>query len=84
MAKYADIILPQMHAAFEGRDMSFQKERSTDLFRKEMVNLNGNYFVFNQKCVDPPGEVKARGWIWLSRLPSDWALRNYTAPAWRT
>ena len=64
-AKYADIILPQMHAAFEGRDMSFQKERSTDLFRKEMVNLNGNYFVFNQKCVDPPGEVKPRGWIWL-------------------
>ena len=64
-AKYADIVLPQMHAAFEGRDMSFQKERSTDLFRKEMVNLNGNYFVFNQKCVDPPGEVKPRGWIWL-------------------
>jgi anaerobic selenocysteine-containing dehydrogenase len=64
-AKYADIVLPQMHAAFEGRDMSFQKERSTDLFRKEMVNVNGNYFVYNQKCVDPPGEVKPRGWIWV-------------------
>jgi anaerobic dimethyl sulfoxide reductase subunit A len=64
-AKYADIVLPQMHAAFEGRDMSFQKERSTDLFRKEMVNVNGNYFVYNQKCADPPGEVKPRGWIWV-------------------
>jgi len=24
-----------------------------------------NCFVYKQKCVDPPGEVKPRGWIWL-------------------
>ena len=31
----------------------------------ETTNLNGNYFVYKQKCVDPPGEVKPRGWIWV-------------------
>jgi anaerobic dimethyl sulfoxide reductase subunit A len=64
-ARYADIILPQMHRAFEGRDVPFLKERSNDLFYMEMTNMNGNYFVYKQKCVDPPGEVKPRGWVWL-------------------
>ena len=66
-AKYADIILPQMHRAFEGRDVPFQKVlvRSKDFFCNEAVHLNGNYFVYKQKCVDPPAEVKPRGWVWL-------------------
>jgi len=64
-AKYADIILPQMHRAFEGRDFHPRGMRSPDLFSLETTNLNGNYFVFKQKCVDPPGEVRARGWVWV-------------------
>ena len=64
-ARYADILLPQMHAAFEGRDVPFQNAGSTDLFRKETTNLNGNLFMYRQKCVEPPGEVKPRGWVWV-------------------
>ena len=64
-ARYADIILPQMHRAFEGRDVNLRGMRSPDLFSRETTNLNGNFFVYKQKCVDPPGEVKARGWIWV-------------------
>ena len=64
-ARYADIILPQMHRAFEGRDVNLRGVRSPDLFSRETPNLNGNFFVYKQKCVDPPGEVKARGWIWV-------------------
>ena len=66
-AKYADIILPQMHTAFEGRDVPIRNSifRSKDFFCMEVPHLNGNYFVYKQKCVDPPGEVKPRGWIWL-------------------
>jgi anaerobic dimethyl sulfoxide reductase subunit A len=63
-ARYADIILPQMHRAFEGRDVHL-RGRSTDLFSLETPNLNGNYFLYRQKCVDPPGEVKPRGWFWV-------------------
>ena len=63
-ARYADIILPQMHRAFEGRDV-YLRGRSTDLFSLETTNLNGNFFIYRQKCVDPPGEVKPRGWIWV-------------------
>jgi len=64
-ARYADIVLPQMHTAFEGRDVPFKSEFPKDLFPYEPTNLNGNYFMYKQKCVDPPGEVKPRGWIWL-------------------
>ena len=66
-ARYADIILPQMHSVFEGRDIPFKKSfmRPKDLFYLEALHLNGNYWVYKQKCVDPPGEVKSRGWIWL-------------------
>ena len=66
-ARYADIVLPQMHSAFEGRDVFFRKVfmRQKDLFWMEAVNLSGNYFIYKQKCVDPPGEVKPRGWIWV-------------------
>ena len=51
-AKYADILLPQIHKAFEGRD--------ADLFQK-----GRNCLVYCQKCVDPPGEVKPKEWIWI-------------------
>jgi anaerobic dimethyl sulfoxide reductase subunit A len=66
-AKYADIILPQMHTVLEGRDVPFRKilMRPKDYFWMEAANLSGNYFVYKQKCVDPPGEVKPRGWVWL-------------------
>jgi anaerobic dimethyl sulfoxide reductase subunit A len=65
-AKYADIILPQMHRAFEGRDVPFRSTRANDLVRmEETSNLNGNFFIYSQKCTDPPGEVKPRGWIWV-------------------
>ena len=63
-ARYTDILLPQMHAAFEGRDVPARSEFSSDLFMRT-VNLNGNCFIYRQKCVDPPGEVKPRGWIWV-------------------
>ena len=65
-ARYADIVLPQMHAAFEGRDAWFGGGSGPhDLFVTMPVNLNGNYFVYKQKCADPPGEVKSRGWVWI-------------------
>jgi anaerobic selenocysteine-containing dehydrogenase len=25
----------------------------------------GNYFIYRQKCVDPPGEIKTNEWIWV-------------------
>jgi anaerobic dimethyl sulfoxide reductase subunit A len=56
-----------MHSVFEGRDIPFRKSvfRPKDFFHLEALHLNGNYFVYKQKCVDPPGEVKPRGWVWL-------------------
>jgi anaerobic selenocysteine-containing dehydrogenase len=63
-AKYADIILPQMHRAFEGRDALHPRGmRSPETYSvMETANhLNGNYFVFKEKCVDPPGEVQSAG-----------------------
>jgi anaerobic dimethyl sulfoxide reductase subunit A len=62
-ARYADIILPQMHKAFEGRDSWSGVGAPWDFFVSGLSNLNGNYFVYRQKCVDPPGEVKPPGWI---------------------
>ena len=65
-ARYADIILPQMHAAFEGRDAWFGGGSGPhDLFVSVPTNTNGNYFVYKQRCADPPGEVKSRGWVWV-------------------
>ncbi|MFC2072467.1 molybdopterin-dependent oxidoreductase, partial [Chloroflexota bacterium] len=52
-ARYADILLPQMANPFEGRDGGNPFE------------VGANYFVYRQKCVDPPGEIKPGAWIWV-------------------
>jgi anaerobic dimethyl sulfoxide reductase subunit A len=78
-AKYADIILPQMHRAFEGRDLHPRGMRSPDMFSLETANMNGNYFVFKEKCVDPPGEVRARGWVWV-QLAKRLGIADQCAP----
>ncbi len=60
-ARYADILLPQIASAFEGRD-SQAAIRSRDLFYNGM-NL-GNYFIYRQKCIEPLGEIRPSDWIW--------------------
>jgi anaerobic dimethyl sulfoxide reductase subunit A len=60
-ARYADILLPQIYTAFEGRNCSglpYEK----DLFRLGR-NL-ANFFLYTQKCVDPVGEVRSHDWVW--------------------
>jgi anaerobic dimethyl sulfoxide reductase subunit A len=61
-ARYADILLPQISTAFEGRACQCG-DMSRDLFYSG-CGL-GNYFIYRQKCVDPPGEVKTNEWIWV-------------------
>lgn len=60
-ARYADILLPQIHTAFEGRNCQAIYGQQ-DLFRLGM-NLS-NYFLYCQKCIDPVGEVKSYDWVW--------------------
>jgi anaerobic dimethyl sulfoxide reductase subunit A len=60
-ARYADILLPQIASAFEGRACQIG-DLSTDLFYSG--NNLSNYFIYRQKCVDPPGEIKTNEWIW--------------------
>ena len=59
-ARYADILLPQIYSAFEGRNGGAGSH--WPLFTTT-INL-GSHFVYRQKCVDPPGEVKPNDWIW--------------------
>ena len=59
-ARYADIIIPQIYTAFEGRNCP---TRLGDLFYRGF-NL-GNYFGYRQKCIDPVGETKSHNWIWI-------------------
>ena len=59
-ARYADILLPQIFSAFEGRNGGCGW--TWGLFTT-MISL-GNFFVYRQKCVDPPGEVKPNDWVW--------------------
>lgn len=56
-ARYADIILPQIYTAYEGRNRMWGR----NLF---WGGRNANYFIYLQKCVDPPGEVKSNDWVW--------------------
>jgi len=59
-ARYADILLPQMYSAFEGRNGGAGWD--WPLFTTT-INL-GSHFVYRQKCVDPPGEVRPNDWVW--------------------
>ncbi len=61
-ARYADIVLPQIATAYEGRNC-FSAIHSTDLFKSG--TYHGNYFLYRQKCVEPPGEVKSGDWVWV-------------------
>ncbi len=59
-ARYADILLPQMSLPFEGRN-------PIGFGFWGLFNIGVNYtsqFVYRQKCVDPPGEVKTNDWVW--------------------
>jgi anaerobic dimethyl sulfoxide reductase subunit A len=65
-ARYADILLPQMATAFEGRDLggyAIPAIRPLSLFR--YGKNPSNYITYCQKCVDAPGEIKPAEWIWL-------------------
>jgi len=64
-AKLPISFCPRCIEHFEGRDLHPRGMRSPDMFSLETANMNGNYFVFKEKCVDPPGEVRARGWVWV-------------------
>ncbi len=59
-ALYADILLPQIYTAFEGRNGGCGMEWT--LFTNT-INL-GTHLVYRQKCVDPPGEVRPNDWVW--------------------
>lgn len=61
-ARYADILLPHLATAFEGRQCQWTID-FTDLFHFGR-NL-GNYFIYCQKCIDPPGEIRSSEWIWV-------------------
>lgn len=61
-ARYADILLPQIATAYEGRHCVCPTS-STDLFKSG--HFLGNYFIYCQKCVEPPGEVKSGDWVWV-------------------
>lgn len=59
-ARYADILLPQIYSAYEGRNGGCGLH--WPLFTTTL-NL-GSHFVYRQKCVEPPGEVKPNDWVW--------------------
>lgn len=61
-ARYADILLPQIYTAFEGRNCLMIYGQQDNLFRTGM-NL-ANYFLYCQKCIDAVGEVKSYDWFW--------------------
>ncbi|MFC2052623.1 molybdopterin-dependent oxidoreductase, partial [Chloroflexota bacterium] len=61
-ARYADILLPQIATAYEGRDCVCAAI-STDLFKGG--RYLANYFLYRQKCVEPPGEIKSGDWFWV-------------------
>jgi anaerobic dimethyl sulfoxide reductase subunit A len=60
-ARYADVLIPQISTAFEGRACHCG-HMSSDLFYQG--SGLGNYFIYRQKCGDPPGEIKTNEWIW--------------------
>jgi anaerobic dimethyl sulfoxide reductase subunit A len=62
-ARYADILLPQIASAFEGMESNWLTGGLADRFH--MGRKPGNYFMYCQKCVNPPGEIKSGEWVWL-------------------
>jgi len=61
-ARYADLLLPQIYTAFEGRNCLMIYGQRDSLFR---IGMNvANYFLYCQKCVEPVGEVKSYDWVW--------------------
>ena len=60
-ARYADILLPQIYTAFEGRNCSGYFY-NPDLFRPGKGLAN--FFFYPQKCIDPVGEVRPHDWVW--------------------
>jgi anaerobic dimethyl sulfoxide reductase subunit A len=58
-ARYADILLPPMYTAFEGRNPIVLGP----LFAARGSH-GDNLFLYRQKCVDPPSEVKPNMWVW--------------------
>jgi anaerobic dimethyl sulfoxide reductase subunit A len=61
-ARYADILLPQIYSAYEGRNCRSGLVQAEDLFYKGKHLTN--YIMYVQKCIDPVGEVKANDWVW--------------------
>ena len=60
-ARYADLLLPQMSTAFEGLECQCAV-LSKDRFKRGAYLAN--YFLYRQRCVDPPGKIKSNDWIW--------------------
>jgi anaerobic dimethyl sulfoxide reductase subunit A len=61
-ARYADILLPQMATAFEGRHC-VSAASAKNLFRPGIYLAN--YFIYCQKCIEPLGEIKSGDWVWM-------------------
>jgi anaerobic dimethyl sulfoxide reductase subunit A len=59
-ALYADILIPQSYIAFEGRNGGCGSY--WQLFTN-MISL-GTHFIYRQKCVEMPGEVRSNDWVW--------------------
>lgn len=60
-ARYADMLLPQMATAFEGLECQCPV-LTRDRFKRG--SYLANYFLYRQRCTDPPGEIKSSDWVW--------------------
>jgi len=75
-ARYADIILPQMHKAFEGRDSCFGTGGGTpDSFVSMPTNLNATISSTNRNALIRPVKSSRRDGFG-SRLPGASALQS--------
>jgi anaerobic dimethyl sulfoxide reductase subunit A len=61
-AMYADLLIPQNYVWFESRS-PYMPYNQRDLFRQ--ARGPSNFFIYLQKCVDPPGDVRPHDWVWL-------------------
>ncbi len=60
-SEFMDIVLPAPIHQFESMDTYFFNQ---DRFFNSPGGIN-NYFMFCDKAVDPPGEVRPREWVWM-------------------